>query len=64
MLALIPRSPRQFFAALREGVKVLTRRPAARCGLCGEPPEGRPAAPDAFRCPDCGNPLAALCPAA
>jgi predicted RNA-binding Zn-ribbon protein involved in translation (DUF1610 family) len=66
MLALIPRSPRQFARALAEGLRVVFRRPrpAARCVSCGEPPEGRPAAPDAFRCPDCGNPLAALCPAA
>lgn len=66
MRILIPRSPSQFARAFAEGLRVVFRRPrpASRCTLCGEPPGGRPAAPDAFRCPDCGNALAALCPAA
>lgn len=52
--------------ALIRTLRSLVRRPAppARCTLCGEPPEGRPAAPDAMCCPVCGNPLSVLFPAA
>ncbi|SET50472.1 hypothetical protein [Nonomuraea wenchangensis] len=66
MLAYVPRSPRQFVDLFVEGLRSLFRRPrpSVRCGSCGEPPQGRPAAPDALRCRDCGNPLAGLFPAA
>ena len=65
MLALLPRSPHQFAAAFAAGLRLMLRRPAppARCTLCGEPPEGRPAASDALHCRLCGNPLSALFPA-
>ncbi|GAA2861375.1 hypothetical protein HD593_010994 [Nonomuraea rubra] len=64
MLAYLPRTPAEFAAVFVEGMRSLFRRPrpASRCRLCGEPPEGRPAAPDALSCLVCGNPLSSLFP--